>query len=456
MKIALIMSHGKVHGKNGIFQKALRYAPLTLPTLAALVPEELKAEITIYDEGVEDVSIDKIDADIVGLSCITGIAYHVYETSARLRQRGIKTVIGGLHATLCPTEAMNYADCVITGFAERTWPQALRDFSNGQLKSRYDQEQPFKFEGIPIPRRDLLKKNAYITMNTIQATRGCYQKCDFCVVPNAWGSFWSRPVREVIEEIEKLDKGPFLFLDLSPNEDPEYLKKLYKELIPLKRIWGGLATIEISRDKELLNLANKSGCRGLLIGFESVNQETLRLMGKGKLNVADQYYEDVKRLHGAGIGINGCFVSGHDGDDESCFERTLEFVDRAKIDLPRFSIVTPFPGTALYNKLKSQNRLLMDGVSGWQHYNSQEVVFKPIAMTPDQLLAGHQWLWREAYRLPVIARRFLGSPALHTVMALKHVLPANMAYRFFADKLPELMMTTCETPSTSLPLLLSQ
>ena len=441
MKITLLMPQGRTHGKGGIFGKWLRYAPLTLTTLAALVPPELEAEITLIDEGVEDLNPDLIDTDIVGITCITGMSSHAYAISERLQARGMTTVLGGVHPTLAPDEAQQHANSVVVGFAERTWPRLLRDFAEGQLQSRYVQGHDLVFANMPEPRRDLLRKDSYITLNTVQATRGCLKKCDFCVVPKAWPGFLTRPVREVVEEIERFPGKEFLFLDLSPIEDPVYIKNLYRELIPLKKTWGGLATLEIARDDEMRDLAAKSGCRGLLLGFESVLPETLRLMGKGNLNDPTDYYQSVKKIHDSGIAINGCFVFGHDGDDADVFQRTVEFVDKAGIDLPRFSIVTPFPNTTLHQKLKRQGRLLNEN---WDYYDTQHVVFQPQGMTPDQLKEGYLWAWKQAYRLPSISRRLIRSGAARGRVGLKYGIPTNLTYRFFSRYLPEFALTTCE------------
>lgn len=441
MKIALIMPHGKIHRRGGIFGRWLRYAPLTLTTLAALVPASLDAEITLIDEGVEDLDPSTIDADIAGITCLTGISSHAYDISARLRARGIKTVLGGIHPTLVPDEAQAHADAIVTGFAEYTWPELLLDFARGRLRTRYTQAADFRFAAMPEPRRDLLKQNAYITLNTVQATRGCLKQCDFCVVPRAWPGFLTRPVREVVEEVEKLPGRKFLFLDLSPIEDPVYVKRLYRELIPLKKVWGGLATMEIARDEEMLRLASASGCRGLLLGIESVAPETVRRMGKGRLNRPADYYEEIRKLHDAGIAVNGCFVFGHDGDDASVFDRTIEFIDRAAIDLPRFALATPFPATPLYNKLKREGRLLHEN---WDYYDTQHVTFRPARMTPDELLEGHLRAWREAYRLPMVARRIMKSGASRSALVLQHTVPTNLTYRFFSQFLPEFALTSCE------------
>lgn len=442
MKIALIMPHGMVHRKSGIFGRALRYAPLTLTTLAALVPEELDAEISILDEGVEDIDIEKLDADIVGITCITGTAYRVYRFVNILRRRGITTVLGGVHPTLMPDEAQRFADAIVTGFAEYTWPQLLRDFAKGELQPRYCQGHDFVFANMPEPRRDLLKRNAYITLNTIQATRGCPWRCNFCVVPVTWPGYYHRPIPEVIAEIERLDGKNFLFLDLSPIENPVYIKQLYRELIPLKKRWGGLATMAIARDDEMLRLASQSGCRGLLLGIESVSEDTIKQMGKKGLNSPKQYLEEIKKLHDHGIAINGCFVIGLDGDQKDVFERTVEFVERAAIDLPRFSIPTPFPNTTLYHQLKKEQRLIHEC---WTLYDTQHVVFRPEGMTSDELQEGLLWTWKQAYSLPSVLRRIICSGASwKSVIVPSTSASTNLAYRFLAKYLPEFALVSCE------------
>lgn len=440
MKITLLMPQSPAYRKRGIFAKALRYAPLTLTTLAALVPEELDAEIRILDEGVEPVDVEAIDADLVGITCITANAPRVYELSRRLREREVTVVIGGVHPTLVPDEVQPHADAIVVGYAEQSWPQLLRDFATGKLARRYDEGPNYRFANVPEPRRDLLKKDGYITLNTVQAVRGCPYKCNFCVVPVAWPGYLQRPIPEVIREIERLEGDNFLFLDLSPVENPTYIKQLYRELAPLKKRWGGLATIRIARDREMLKLAAASGCGGLLIGFESVSPETIKQMRKG-FNKPQDYIEAARVLHDHGIAINGCFVFGLDGDDPGIFERTVEFVNRAAIDLPRFSIATPFPGTPLYKQLDAENRLI---TRDWTYYGGQNVVFRPKNMTVEQLQDGARWAWREVYSLPSMVRRVAGSAASRNGLVLKTSILANVGYTRYARLLPDYVPVPCE------------
>ena len=447
LRIALIMPQSEMYRKGGIFARSLRYAPLTLTTLAALIPEEFEAEIVLIDQGVEPLDVETLDADLVGLTCITANAALVYDLSARLRARGVTTVIGGVHPTLVPDEAQPHADAIVVGYAEESWPRLLRDFVAGRLQPRYDEAPDYRFENVPEPRRDLLKRKGYITLNTVQAVRGCPWRCSFCVVPVAWPGYLHRPVPEVIREIERLDGDTFLFLDLSPIEDPVYIKELYRALIPLEKRWGGLATIRIADDDELLGLAVASGCRGLLIGIESVSPDSIRQMRKGWAKPA-RYLEAIKKLHHHGIAINGCFVFGLDGDDSGIFERTLEFVERAAIDLPRFAIATPFPGTPLHRQLAAENRLLTED---WRFYGGQNVVFRPRQLGVDELQEGTRWAWRQAYSLPSIVRRVTRSAASRSPLVLRTSALANIGYTRYARLLPDYVPVPCEVDPWDTP-----
>ena len=427
MKIALVMPAGAIHRcRSGGFKKTLRYAPLTLTTLAALVPEELDAEIELIDEGVQPMP-ERIDADLVGITAITGTSTRAYAIADRLRARNIPVVLGGVHPTLMPEEAAEHADAVVVGYAEETWPELLRDFRDGRMRSLYRRETPASLELLPIARRDLLRKRSYITTNSIYATRGCPNSCRFCVIPVAWGrQTVFRPISEVIHEIEQLKGRDLVLIDPNLTSDFDYARRLFEALTPLKKRWFGLATTEIV-ETELLGLAARSGCRGLFMGFESVTQSTLDGIDKG-FNVAKRYGDLVKRVHGYGIAIQGAFVFGFDSDDTSVFRRTVEAVEELKIDLPRFSIFTPFPGTPVFEKLEEEGRIIE---RDWALYDAQHVVFRPERMSPEQLQEGLHWAWRRTYRTKSIVRRVAASRCTPAVS-----VAANIGYKFYAARLP--------------------
>lgn len=426
MKIALLAPAGAMHRHGGSFGKSLHYAPLTLTTLAALVPDDLDAEITIYDETAGSIPLDLV-ADIVCITCITGTSTRCYAYADYFRSRGITVVLGGVHPTMLPDEAQAHADAVMTGFAEQTFPRMLRDFHARSLRSRYAQNADFRIEGRPAPRRELLNKKRYITMNTVEAVRGCSLPCTFCAFPAAFGkTVYKRPVREVVAEIEALNSREILFPDVNLIADRAYAIELFTAMIPLRKIWLGLATSQVGIDDELIAVFSKSGCRGLLIGFESICQQSQSYVNKG-VNQVNSYKDLMKKLHNAGILVQGCFAFGGDNEDATVFEQTVEMVIQAKIDLPRYSILTPFPGTEYYRDLEAQGRITE---RNWAMYDVEHCVFTPAKMTAQQLEAGNDWAWRQTYSYKNMARRL--APFNHSAWLS---IPANMGYKGYADKL---------------------
>jgi radical SAM superfamily enzyme YgiQ (UPF0313 family) len=427
LRIALLSPRGPLYRhRTGIWKKSLRYMPLTLTTLAALVPPELNAEVTLFDEGIADINLD-LEADLIGISAITGTAPRSYELADHFRRRGMPVVLGGVHPTLLPDEAARHADSVVAGYAEETWPQFLRDFVAGQMQSRYVQGPNLSLANLPFARRDLLPGSRFTISHTIEATRGCVHPCDFCVVPTAWGRRpLQRPVAEVVAEIRHMAAKRLIFLDLNLIADLGYARELFTALIPLKLTWGGLVTTTIIRHPDLLDLLARSGCRGLLLGFESLSPQALAETHKG-FNLRQDYYEVVRELHARGIGIQACFVFGFDHDTADTFAATVDFALSAHLDLPRYAILTPFPGTPLFQRLKADGRILTED---WTLYDGQHVVFQPRRLSPAELLAGTEWAWKQTYSYRAIAKRLLGAR-----IQLPLSLAANMGYRFYAHHL---------------------
>ena len=227
LKVVLISPKGPLYRhRGGIWKKSLRYQPLTLTTLAALIPSELNAEIELFDEGISDVPLD-LEADLIGLTVITGTAMRAYELADHFRQRGIKVVLGGPHVTLIPEDAQPHADAIVVGYAEDSWPQLVRDFAGGQLQSRYDQAPELNLADRPFARRDLLPSHRYLTSNVFEATRGCIHNCDFCVVPAAWGRKpYQKPVEQVVADIRQHGARKLIFIDLNIIAEREYALRL--------------------------------------------------------------------------------------------------------------------------------------------------------------------------------------------------------------------------------------
>jgi radical SAM superfamily enzyme YgiQ (UPF0313 family) len=427
MKIILLSPKGPLYRhRGGIFKRSLRYAPLTLSTLAALVPEELKADIRILDEGIEEIDLN-LDADIVGMTVISGSAPRAYALSKHFRTQGITVVLGGPHITLMPEEAAQHADAIVVGYAEQTWPQLLLDFEKGELRTCYHQNSDFSLRSQPFPRRDLIKRFSYSTIHTFEATRACIHSCDFCVVPSAWGTTpFQKPVEEVIADIRRMKSHRLIFLDLNLIANEDYAVRLFEALIPLRVRWFGLATVLLAFNKSLLSLVARSGCRGLLIGFESLSHTNLRQARKG-FNNPSLFMEAMRIFHQHRISIMGCFVFGMDGDTPDVFLKTAQFALDAKIDLPRYAILTPFPGTGLYQRLKAEGRIRTED---WSLYDGQHVVFEPAQMRPEELAQGNETAWKITYSVKGIAQRLRGTNREPLIS-----LAANMGYRFYAQNL---------------------
>jgi len=427
MRIVLISPKGPLYRhRGGIFKRSLRYAPLTLTTLASLIPPELDADIRLIDEGIDDVD-RTIDADVIGITVITGTAPRAYELSQHFRSRGIKVILGGPHVTLVPDDAQPHADSIVVGYAEDTWPELLRDVAAGQLRPRYTQAPDLSLAGRPLPRRDLLPKRRFLTNNVFEATRACVHNCEFCVVPAAWGRTpLHKPVEDVVEDIRRHGARKLIFVDLNLIADRGHAMRLFEALIPLRVQWYGLSTVMIADDAPLLAMAARSGCRGLLIGLESINPRNLRDSSK-PFNRPAQFREVVQRLHAHRIAVYGCFVFGMDHDTPDVFLETAQFAVDAGIDLPRFAVVTPFPGTALYRRLEASDRIL---TRNWELYDGQHVVFQPLHMTVEELQRGIERAWRHAYSFPSIAKRLRYTPAPIAV-----AISANLGYRFYAHNL---------------------
>jgi radical SAM superfamily enzyme YgiQ (UPF0313 family) len=378
-----------------------RFPYLSVTTLAGLTGNEW--EISIIDENVEPLDMTNLP-DLAAISIMTPLAPQGYDIADRLRTRGVPVVIGGIHASTMAEEAKRHADAIVVGEAEVTWPRVLADFSDGALKSFYEPSGFHPLQKLTIPRRDLLRRKKYFFANTIQTTRGCPFDCDFCSVTSFYGrTYRVRPVEEVINEIEKMERGFLFFVDDNIVGKPAYAKELFTALIPMKIKWFSQASLSIIKDRQLLALARDSGCMGLFIGFESLSQENLMAMGKS-MNRAADYRNAITAIHDHGIGIQGSFIFGTDHDDRSVFSDVLRFVEKTRLEAALFSILTPYPGTGIYETMVRDDRIID---TNWAHYDMNHVVFRPKHMSPEELQEGFFWAYRRLYGLPSIVKRLL-------------------------------------------------
>jgi len=377
---------------------------------------------------VEPIDFEE-DVDLVGITGMVMHAKRAYKIARRFRERGIPVVMGGPHASSLPFEAKEYVDAVVIGEAEEVWKGLLEDLKKGALKPFYRADSFCSMKGLPNPRLDLLRKEAYMTINCVQTTRGCPHQCDFCYVTHFFGkTYRCRPVEEVIEEVKRLEGEFIVFVDDNIVGSPHYAKELFRRLKPLKKKWASQASLTFTRDPELLRLAAESGCVSLFLGIESLSSENLKEVNK-TFNRVHQLGEALKVLHDHDIMILAGFIFGLDHDDEGVFEKTLRFCERNRIELPSFFILTPLPGTPLFQKMKREGRLLHED---WTQYNGATVVFKPNLMTEETLQRGFNWVCKEAYSWSSIFKR-----VFHPQQRFYTRVLSNMAYRAIAKKTPE-------------------
>jgi len=346
-------------GETYLFNKGL-LAPLGLMYLAAYTPPEV--EVRLIDENVERIDFSEVP-DLVGITTMTATAPRAYEIADRYRAQGAKVVLGGVHASMVPEEALQHADAVVMGEAEDIWPQVLADFETGRMEPIYHQENYLDFARPILPRRDIIDPKRYWSANGVQTSRGCPHGCNFCSVTAFNGRrVRMRDVDSVLAEVESLPRSNLLrrkvvpFVDDNIAANPRRAKELFKELIPMKIQWGSQASITFANDEELVALAAESGCHFLFIGLETMSRKALAEMGKGQ-NKVEEYDDAMRLLRKYDIHVMGAFVFGFDCDDESAFTDTLEFAMRNKIQVAQFAHLVPYPGTRLYRELMEQDRV---------------------------------------------------------------------------------------------------
>jgi radical SAM superfamily enzyme YgiQ (UPF0313 family) len=385
---------------------------LGLLKVASLTPPEWKVSIT--DEKVEAINFSA-DVDLVGITSMTPAAKRGYEIADKFRERGVKVVMGGMHISKMPEEALQHCDSVVIGEAEDIWDKVLADHERGDLKRIYKNEIGYpSLANRPAPNWDLYRDKGYLPVHAIETTRGCPHNCEFCSVTSSFGGkFRNRPVDEVEKEIRNLKpfEGKFIlknvvfFADDNIISSRRHAKELLTRIAPYNLKWLGQTSVNIAKDDEMLTLCRKSGCMGILIGFESLSPDNLTNVGK-TFNKPQDYIDVVKKMHDYGLGVDGSFVLGFEHDDEGVFDRTVEFINKAKIDVCYFSILTPYPGTALYSRMLAEGRLID---RDWSNYNTNNVVYLPKMMKPEKLLEGYHQVLKESFSYSSIFKRLWGN-----------------------------------------------
>jgi radical SAM superfamily enzyme YgiQ (UPF0313 family) len=369
--------------KQKKYLKTWLMEPLAIAQLASLTPSHVDVEF--FDDRLELIDYENNDADLIAINIETYTARRAYEIARKFKEKGKKIIMGGFHATLNHEEVLEHVDSVLIGEAENIWKDIIKDFEDGNLKKIYKAEQRPKLDGLS-PDRSIYKGKEYLKLGLIEAGRGCYFSCNFCSVTNFYKhSYTARPVEDIIKEVKELNYRYYFFVNDNICADFDYAKKLFKALIPLKIKWISQASINISKDKELLRLMKESGCIGVLIGFESLSKSSLEDMGKPAINKISTYEKAIDDIYEYGIGIYATFVFGYTEKDEYYFEKTYEFARRNKFLLVAFNHLVPFPGTPLYKKLEKEGRLLYKKWWLEPHFRFGDVAFRPQHMSPEKL-----------------------------------------------------------------------
>lgn len=389
------------------------FPPLGLATLAGYLRDD--DEVVLQDEHVEQLDLED-EPDLVVIQVYITSARRAYELADHYRRKGSWVALGGLHVTSLPQEAAHHADSIFLGPGEDTWPVFLGDFRGGRPKPLYRSTQR-TLVGLPRIRRDLIKRSLYLVPNSIVVSRGCPHVCDFCYKEaffEGGRGFYTQTVEDALAEIERLPGRHLYFLDDHLFGNRRFASELFAGMRGMGRLWQAAGTVQSVLRPGLLEQAVAAGLRSLFVGFETLNPKSLRAQRKFQ-NLSRDYGEAVRRLHDLGVMVNGSFVFGMDEDDPSVFERTVEWAIRQGIETATFHILTPYPGTALYQRMEAEGRLLH---RDWDLYDTRHVVFQTRGMSAEELESGYWRAYRDFYRWSSILRGSLSKD--HPVAAARH------------------------------------
>lgn len=396
------------------FFRPIKYSlfpPLGLATLAGYLSAD--DEIELLDEHVERVPLaaDEPVPDLVVVQAYITSARRAYDIADHYRWRGAHVCIGGLHATSLPEEAAWHANTIFVGPGEDTWPRFLDDFRRGVPKERYVSHTR-TLAGLPRVRRDLIKRHLYLVPNSIVVSRGCPHTCDFCYKEAFFAggrSFYTQSVDAALDEIHALPGRHLYFLDDHLFGDRRFAAGLFEGMRGMNRLWQAAGTVNsILAPGDLLDRAVASGLRSLFVGFETLSSENLRAQGKTQ-NLDRNYAEAIRRLHDRGVMVNASFVFGMDDDGPDVFDRTVDWAVRHGIETATFHILTPYPGTALYQRMAAAGRILHHD---WDRYDTRHAVFRPARLSVDQLERGYWRAYEQFYSWRNLTRSALAKPTV--------------------------------------------
>lgn len=396
-----------------------RMAPsLALLTLISLTPDG--HEVIMLNENIEKIDYN-CGAGMVGITITLDVMTRAVQIAKEFRRLGVPVVAGGIHVTSSPDECMKYFDAVCVGAAERVWKRIIEDAANCRLQQVYHDMEGFKGDEIVSPAYNKIDKSRYLYTNVITTSRGCPNRCDFCYNSCKNRIYVQRPIKDVLKDIESLGTRHVLFIDDNFIGVPSYTRDLLDRIRGMNLKWSAAVTTKIADHPDLLDLMAETGCQSLFIGFESINN--LSLQGVNKDNCFEKYERLITEIHKRGIMINASMVFGLDGDEPDVFQRTLDWLVKNKVETLTSHILTPYPGTELYRRMKEEGRITDYELS---KYNTSHVVFKPKGMTAKELYEGYLWMYRKFYSFHSIFHRM---PKLKAQQ--KSYILFNIFYRKF-------------------------
>ena len=433
MKILLV---SPVRDEHQFTNKGILIPQLALFILKGLTPE--KHEVKLVEEEYMALDMEE-ECDVVAISCMTSNAYRGYRIADAFREKGKTVVMGGIHPSLLPDEALEHSDAVVIGEAEGVWETILEDIENGKLQKKYHEPNPDLDRYIPKDFSTLAKKRMY-NLVPLQTSRGCPYDCDFCCVTDIFGKKIKLiPVKHVVRDIQASGARNFIFLDDNIIGHKRYARELFTALIPLKIRWIGQSSISFANDIEMMKLAKKSGCKGLFIGLERVVESNNHQFSKLK-NLEDTQ-ESIRKILKMGILIQASIIFGFDDDTHETFGQTIKFLRKNRISLASINALTPYPGTRVFEKLKEAGRLLHEK---WEYYDHHTVVFQPKNMTPLELQIGKIKAKTDFSKILSIVERIMGNlrmPGFYIVTNLGYrrlaIAENRRMLKYGSDQMPD-------------------